>query len=362
MSGRDGRGWAYLGAVLGGAVSVAANVAHSYVHPDGVPASWRPEAGAVAGAVFWPVALFVTVEIFARVPWPAGPRWLALRYAGLLPVAGVAALVSYRHLSGLLSHYEEDAVTVRVGPLAVDGLMVMAAAALIATAHVAPGRPAARTNEGGDGHGVEGSAGHEGHAGAVRGGDGRSDERHPEGGRGGEVRGPGRVGPGSRGTGPGQPGDQRLDGPGQPRGVLVVRQVHPRTGQVTHRCDRCGHDCLSPAHHVACCGTANCSGHPCPECSGPDLPPAALEPFDDGQLLPDANARALLLAGVEVLGSLECRGVALTRSSLVEGLRRRDVRLSTDRATQLLRQLRSLSEADRERLHTTVMNGTEVSR
>ena len=32
-----GRAWAYVGAVLGGAVSVAANVAHSYVPPDGAP-------------------------------------------------------------------------------------------------------------------------------------------------------------------------------------------------------------------------------------------------------------------------------------------------------------------------------------
>jgi hypothetical protein len=33
-----GRGWAYVGAVLGGSVSIAANVAHSYVPPTGAPA------------------------------------------------------------------------------------------------------------------------------------------------------------------------------------------------------------------------------------------------------------------------------------------------------------------------------------
>ncbi|MFE9204265.1 hypothetical protein [Micromonospora sp. NPDC007230] len=52
----------------------------------------------------------------------------------------MAALVSYRHLSGLLGHYGEDAVTVTVGPLAVDGLMLMATGALLAT-----GRPTAAT-------------------------------------------------------------------------------------------------------------------------------------------------------------------------------------------------------------------------
>lgn len=129
-----GRLWAYIGALLGGAVSVLANVAHSFVPPTDAPADWSPPAGAVAGATFWPVALFVAVEILARTPWPSGARWVALRYVGLLPVAFVAAVVSYRHLSGLLAFYNEDHITATLGPLAVDGLMVMATGALLATA------------------------------------------------------------------------------------------------------------------------------------------------------------------------------------------------------------------------------------
>ena len=129
-----GRTWAYGGALLGGAVSIAANVAHSYVPPAGTDPGWAPHAGAVVGAVFWPVALFVAIEILARTPWPSTARWTALRFAGLLPVAVVAAVVSYRHLSGLLAFYREDSLTATIGPLAVDGLMVMATGALIATA------------------------------------------------------------------------------------------------------------------------------------------------------------------------------------------------------------------------------------
>ncbi|WP_203853561.1 hypothetical protein [Dactylosporangium siamense] len=83
--------------------------------------------------MFWPLAVFVAVEVLARVAWPNGKRWAALRFLGLLPVAAVAALVSYRHLSGLLAHYGEDDLTVFLGPFAVDGLMVMATGALIAT-------------------------------------------------------------------------------------------------------------------------------------------------------------------------------------------------------------------------------------
>ena len=53
----------------------------------------------------------------------------------MLPVAFVAALVSYRHLSGLLAFYGEEPIVCVLGPLAVDGLMVMATGAILATGH-----------------------------------------------------------------------------------------------------------------------------------------------------------------------------------------------------------------------------------
>jgi hypothetical protein len=74
------------------------------------------------------------VEILVRTAWPVGRWWLVARFGGLLPVALVAAVVSYRHLSGLLAHYGEDTLTAIAGPAAVDGLMVMAAA-LLASSH-----------------------------------------------------------------------------------------------------------------------------------------------------------------------------------------------------------------------------------
>jgi hypothetical protein len=110
-----GRGWAYGGALLGGAVPIAANVAHSYVPPPGAPAGWHPQGGAVFGAVCWPVFLFVAIEILAKPTWPDSVRFAVLRYLGLLPVALVAAGVSYRHLSGLLAFYREDPLTVAIG-------------------------------------------------------------------------------------------------------------------------------------------------------------------------------------------------------------------------------------------------------
>jgi len=132
-SSTQGRGWAYTGAILGGLVSVAANVAHSFIAPAGAPSGWQPQPGAVVGAIVWPVFLFVAVEILARYTWPAGGWWTLLRFGGMTPVTLVAAFVSYRHLSGLLTYYGEDTLIAFFGPLAVDGLMVMATGAILAT-------------------------------------------------------------------------------------------------------------------------------------------------------------------------------------------------------------------------------------
>jgi hypothetical protein len=129
-----GKSWAYAGAIVGGAVSVAANVAHSFRPPKGSPANWSPQLGAVALAAFWPMALLLAVEVMVRVDWPRARRWTAVRFGGVTPVAIVAAIVSYRHLSGLLDWYGEDGVTVALGPLAVDGLMVVSTGALLALA------------------------------------------------------------------------------------------------------------------------------------------------------------------------------------------------------------------------------------
>src|SRR5213079_1266501 len=134
-SGSAGRRWAYTGIALGGTVSIAANVAHSFVPPPEAAPGWHPHLGAIIGAIVWPVFLFLAIEILVANQWPAGIRYWLLRFGGLLPVAAVAAIVSYRHLSGLLAFYGEDRLVLTIGPLAVDGLMAMATGALYAGRH-----------------------------------------------------------------------------------------------------------------------------------------------------------------------------------------------------------------------------------
>lgn len=118
-----GETWARVGAAAGGVVSIAGNVLETAfghaVHP-----------GAVFGAFWWPVCLFLAIEVFAARLWGTGAWSWLLRAATSLPVAAVAATTSYHHLSKLLDMWGEDGFTVRFGPVAVDGLMLLCAGAL----------------------------------------------------------------------------------------------------------------------------------------------------------------------------------------------------------------------------------------
>jgi hypothetical protein len=120
-------------------VSVGGNIAHTWHPAPAVLAqagetaeTWRPALGAQVFAAVWPLALLVTVEVLARVDWPRTFGWSAARYGGASLVAGVAAVMSYAHLNGLLRAYGEGDVTARIGPLSVDGLMVVCGFALLA--------------------------------------------------------------------------------------------------------------------------------------------------------------------------------------------------------------------------------------
>jgi Protein of unknown function (DUF2637) len=127
-----GRGWSTFGFAVGVGASIAANIAHSYVPPSDANGTWHPYAGAIVAAAFWPIAVVISIEVISRVHWRGGFWWGALRYGGLSTVATIAALISYRHLSALMTYYGEDSLSATVGPLAVDGLMVVCSVALLA--------------------------------------------------------------------------------------------------------------------------------------------------------------------------------------------------------------------------------------
>ncbi|THV43464.1 DUF2637 domain-containing protein [Glycomyces buryatensis] len=119
---------AWLALVLGIGASVAANVLHTWT----VLADGSGSLPQVLGSAFWPVALVVSIETMARVRWPASIGYSLIRFGAVGAVALVAAVVSYRHMSGLLAYWGEDPISATLGPIAVDGLVTVGALALLA--------------------------------------------------------------------------------------------------------------------------------------------------------------------------------------------------------------------------------------
>jgi hypothetical protein len=115
---------------LGITMSVAANVAHIWfvTRPDGHAALYA----AMILAAFWPLALAVSVEVISRVGYPHGVGWALARFGGIGAVGAVAAVVSYLHMHSLLNYFGESMLSAIVGPLGVDGLLIVGGFALFA--------------------------------------------------------------------------------------------------------------------------------------------------------------------------------------------------------------------------------------
>jgi len=124
---RGASGVAWLAFGIGIIISVSANVGHIwFVTKPSDEALWS----AMVFAAFWPVALAVAVEVLSRVTWPAAFRWPGL--LGTVLVGGVALVVSYRHMNGLLTYFGESELSAALGPVGVDGLLIVGGFALLA--------------------------------------------------------------------------------------------------------------------------------------------------------------------------------------------------------------------------------------
>jgi len=124
---RGASGVAWLAFGIGIIISVSANVGHIWFVS-------KPSAEAMVSAMvfaaFWPVALAVAVEVLSRVTWPAAFRWPGL--VGTVLVGGVALVVSYRHMNSLLLYFGESELSAALGPVGVDGLLIVGGFALLA--------------------------------------------------------------------------------------------------------------------------------------------------------------------------------------------------------------------------------------
>lgn len=120
----DGKFWSSLGLIVGILASIGANVMHAWT--QGSASTWE-----LIGAGLPPVALLITIEVLVRPPWGKGAWLIVIRILSVGSVAVAAASVSYRHMQSLLATWGEDSFNSHVSPIAVDGLMLICAAALM---------------------------------------------------------------------------------------------------------------------------------------------------------------------------------------------------------------------------------------
>lgn len=128
----DGRLVAWAGFVFGSVMSVAANVLHTWLQSADRPPGWSPAVAAQIGAAVWPIGLLLSVEVVSRVRWPRGWQWTLARFAGTGAVALGSAVISYGHLRDVLLAWQYDPLAAAVGPLVLDGLMIISGFALLA--------------------------------------------------------------------------------------------------------------------------------------------------------------------------------------------------------------------------------------
>jgi hypothetical protein len=129
--------WALAGFGLGSLVSVGFNLQSAWLPAAEHGPNWSPSLASQAAAVVWPLTLIVSVEVLSRVTWPDGNGWKLVRFSGILAVALGSATISYGHIYEVLIAWGYDRHQAIVGPLVVDGLMLISGFALVALGRAA---------------------------------------------------------------------------------------------------------------------------------------------------------------------------------------------------------------------------------
>ncbi|AYF76092.1 helix-turn-helix domain-containing protein [Nocardia yunnanensis] len=127
----SGRTVAWLGFGFGAILSVLANWLYTYLPRDTHATAQHPGVAPQIGSAVWPLVLMLSVEVLLRVRWLPGVWWRLARYAGIGTVALGSAVISYGHVYHVLLSWGYDAVGAHVGPLAIDGFMVICGFALL---------------------------------------------------------------------------------------------------------------------------------------------------------------------------------------------------------------------------------------
>jgi hypothetical protein len=119
---------AYVSLLTGSGLSVAGNVADTFrtrgPATDGLDII-------LAGA--WPILVILTIEMFVSRRWAPSRGFQTLRWFGCLAIGNLAMLVSWLHLHDLMASRGQLPLVAMAGPLAIDGMAIMATGLILST-------------------------------------------------------------------------------------------------------------------------------------------------------------------------------------------------------------------------------------
>lgn len=124
-------GVAYLSLAVGSGVSISGNIADTYRVAGSVGRT--PDGLDIAISAFWPAAVLLAIEMFVSRLWPRTAPMQAVRWLGSLGIGFVAMYVSWHHLADLLTNRGQDGIVAGLGPLAIDGLAIMATGLILSS-------------------------------------------------------------------------------------------------------------------------------------------------------------------------------------------------------------------------------------
>lgn len=124
-------GVAYLSLAVGSGVSIAGNIADTYRVAE--VAERVVDTLDIVISAFWPGAVLLAIEMFVSHLWPKSVAMQTVRWAGSLGIGFVSMYVSWHHLADLLASRGQDSVVAWLGPLAIDGLAIMATGLILSS-------------------------------------------------------------------------------------------------------------------------------------------------------------------------------------------------------------------------------------
>lgn len=119
---------AYVSLLVGAGLSVAGNLADTY-RTRGADIDNLDKIMAAA----WPILVILAIEMFVSPRWSPKPMFQVWRWIGCLAVGGMAMVVSWTHLHDLMSARGQLVVVAVLGPLAIDGMAIMATGLILST-------------------------------------------------------------------------------------------------------------------------------------------------------------------------------------------------------------------------------------